>query len=87
MNTTQFGVKREFGLIMTREYDQNVAESFGVVDLGVGKAWRFADESTAVGYAAARHAATGAVVEVVRWTDEGAAQHLVLPPNAPVARR
>lgn len=64
----------------------SVTESFGVVDCDAGKFWRFSEESTAVRYAAARHAATGAVVEVARSTDEGAVQHLVLPPNAPLAR-
>jgi hypothetical protein len=63
-----------------------MAESYGVVDVGAGKAWRFAEKTVAVRYAAGRHAATGNVVEVVRWTDEGSAVHLVLPPDAPEAR-
>jgi hypothetical protein len=62
-------------------------ESFGVVDVGIGKAWKFADKATAVRYAAARHAATGSVVEVVRWTQDGAQPHLLLPPDAPFARQ
>ncbi len=61
-------------------------ESFSVVDVGVGKAWRFAEKSVAVRYAAGRHAATGNVVEVVRWTAEGSEVHLVLPPDTPEAR-
>jgi hypothetical protein len=63
-----------------------MAESFGVVDVGAGKAWRFAEKTLAVRYAAGRHAATGNVVEVVRWTDGDTAVHLVLPPDAPEAR-
>jgi hypothetical protein len=63
-----------------------MAESFGVVDVGVGKAWRFAEKAVAVRYAAGRHAATGNVVEVVRWTDAGSEIHLVLPPDAAEAR-
>jgi hypothetical protein len=63
-----------------------MAETFDVVDCDVGKAWHFSEERTAVRYAAARHAATGAVVEVVRLTKGGGTQHLVLPPNAPIAR-
>lgn len=57
-----------------------------MVDVGVGKAWRFADKATAVRYAAGRHAATGNVVEVVRWTESGSTVHLLLPPDAPEAR-
>jgi hypothetical protein len=63
-----------------------VAESFGVVDVGAGKAWRFAEKAVAVRYAAGRHAATGNVVEVVRWTAAGSELHLLLPPDAPDAR-
>jgi hypothetical protein len=62
-----------------------MAESYGVVDLGVGKCWSFADKTVAVRYAAGRHAATGNVVEVVRWTDAGSEAHLVLTPDAPAA--
>lgn len=62
-----------------------MVESFGVVDVGVGKAWQFADKATAVRYAAGRHAANGSVVEVVRWTEDGAKLHLLLPPDAPFA--
>jgi hypothetical protein len=40
-----------------------VRESFGVVDVDAGKAWRFADKEIAVRYAAGRHAASGSVVE------------------------
>jgi hypothetical protein len=61
-------------------------ESFGVVDADAGKAWRFEEKAVAVRYAAGRHAATGNVVEGVRWTDAGTAVHLVLPPDAPEAR-
>jgi hypothetical protein len=63
-----------------------VAESFGVVDVGAGKAWRFTEKTVAVRYAAGRHAATGNVVEVVRWTDEGTQLHLLLPPDASETR-
>jgi hypothetical protein len=63
-----------------------MGESFGVCDLGVGKCWRFAEKTVAVRYAAGRHAATGNVVEVIRWTDAGSEAHLVLPPDAPEAR-
>jgi hypothetical protein len=62
-----------------------MSESFGVVDVGVGKAWQFADKATAVRYAAGRHAASGTVVEVVHWTEDGARLHLLLPPDAPLA--
>ncbi len=62
-----------------------MSESFGVVDVGVGKAWRFADKATPVRYAAGRHAASGSVVEVVRWSAEGSQLHLVLPPDATFA--
>jgi len=62
-----------------------MSESFGVVDIGVGKAWRFTDKATAVRYAAGRHAASGSVVEVVRWTADGAQLHLLLPPDATFA--
>jgi hypothetical protein len=78
--------ERRADLTISAGYDSSVTESFGVVDCDAGKAWRFSNESTAVRYAAARHAATGAVIEVVRWTKTGMAQHLVLPPDAPVAR-
>ena len=63
-----------------------MAETFDFVDCDVEKGWHFSDERTAVRYAAAGHAATGAVVEVVRLSEAGEAQHLVLPPNAPIAR-
>jgi hypothetical protein len=66
-------------------YSFQMAESFGVVDICAGKAWQFADKATAVRYAAGRHAASGSVVEVVRWTDEGGELHLMLPPDAPFA--
>jgi hypothetical protein len=62
-----------------------MSESFGVADVGVGKAWIFADKATAVRYAAGRHAASGSVVEVVRWADDGGELHLLLPPDAPFA--
>jgi hypothetical protein len=51
-----------------------------------GNAWRFVEKAVAVRYAAARHAAFGNVVEVVRWTDAGTAVHLVLPPDTSEAR-
>lgn len=73
-------------LSATREYDPSMAETFDFVDYDVEKGWHFSDERTAVRYAAAGHAATGAVVEVVRLSEAGEAQHLVLPPNAPIAR-
>jgi hypothetical protein len=59
---------------------------FDVIDCDDGRAWSLTDEADAVRYAAARHAATGNVVEVVRTTADGAEQHLVLPPDAPFAR-
>jgi hypothetical protein len=59
---------------------------FDVIDCDAGRAWRLSDEAEAVRYAAARHAATGNVVEVVRSTADAAEQHLVLPPDAPLAR-
>jgi hypothetical protein len=62
-----------------------MAESFGVVDVSVGKAWKFADKATAVRYAAGRHAASGGIVEVVRWTEDGGELHLLLPPDTPFA--
>ena len=62
-----------------------MSESFGVVDVGAGKAWRSAEKTVAVRYAAGRHPATGNVVEVVRWTDAGSELHLLLPPDAPEA--
>jgi hypothetical protein len=40
----------------------DMAESFGVVDMAAGKAWRFAEKTIAVRYAAGGHAATGNVV-------------------------
>jgi hypothetical protein len=61
-------------------------ERFDVIDCNARCAWRMPDEATAVRYAAARHAATGNVVELVRTTAEGAEQKLVLPPSAPLAR-
>lgn len=63
-----------------------MSEGFSVVDVGAGKAWGFADEAVAVRYAAGRHAATGTVVEVVRWSESGTTLHLVLPPDAPKAK-
>jgi hypothetical protein len=63
-------------------YHRRMAESFGVVDVDAGKAWQFADKATAVRYAAGRHAASGTIVEVVRWTDDGTELHLLLPPDA-----
>jgi hypothetical protein len=66
-------------------YHLFMAESFGVVDVDVGKAWQFADKASAVRYAAGRHAASGSIVEVVRWTEDGAQLHLLLPPDAPFA--
>ena len=66
-------------------YSFDMADSFGVVDIRAGRAWQFADKATAVRYAAGRHAASGNVVEVVRWTDEGNELHLMLPPDAPFA--
>jgi hypothetical protein len=61
--------------------------AFDVIDCDSGRALRLRDEPTAVRYAAARHAATGNVVEVVRWSEGEAHQHLVLPPDAPLARQ
>jgi hypothetical protein len=57
--------------------------SYDVIDCDDGRMWRLGDEQTAVRYAAARHAATGHVVEVVTTAGE---QRLVLPPDAPLAR-
>jgi hypothetical protein len=62
-----------------------MADSFTVVDCDARKAWSFSEERIAVRYAAARHAASGAVVEVIRSVGERATQHLVLPPDAPIA--
>jgi hypothetical protein len=61
-------------------------ERFDVIDCDARRAWRVPDEATAVRYAAARHAATGNVVELVCTTADGAEQRLVLPPDAPLAR-
>jgi hypothetical protein len=61
-------------------------ERFDVIDCDDRKAWRLGDEPTAIRYAAARHAATGNVVEVVRTDQDGASQLMVLPPTSPLAR-
>ena len=61
------------------------SDRFDVIDCDAGRAWRLDEESAALRYASARHAATGNVVEVVRV--DGEAQHiLVLPPSRPCAR-
>jgi hypothetical protein len=60
-----------------------VSDSFTVVDCDTRRAWSFSDEPTAVRYAAGRHAASAAVIEVV---DGAGRQRLLLPPSAPHAR-
>ena len=61
-------------------------QRLNVIDCDDGKMWSLREETTAIRYAAARHAATGHVIEVVRMTAEGGEQRLVLPPDAPLAR-
>jgi hypothetical protein len=61
-------------------------ERFDVIDCDVGKWWRLREEQAAMRYAAGRYAATGNVVEVLRTTEAGVEQRLVLPPDAPIAR-
>ncbi|MGI8715280.1 MAG: hypothetical protein ACR2NR_19285 [Solirubrobacteraceae bacterium] len=58
---------------------------YNVIDCDAGRGWTLKDEQTAVRYAAARHAATGNVIEVIGTRDDGSESHIVLPPDAPVA--
>ena len=61
-------------------------ERFNVIDCDAGRGWTLRDEAAALRYAAARHAATGHVVEVVSTRADASDQRLVLPPDAPLAR-
>ncbi len=59
---------------------------FDVIDCDSGRGWSLVDEANAVRYAAAQHAATGHVIEVVQVEATSAVQVIVLPPHAPEAR-
>jgi hypothetical protein len=59
-------------------------ETFNVIDCNAQRAWTLRDWGIAVRYAAARHAATGHVVEVVENSTGSSDRYLVLPPDAPM---
>ena len=71
--------------LVAASYAYAMTDHFDVIDCEAGRGWSLIDETTAVRYAAAQHAATGHVIEVVRVHSDVIDQLLVLPPSAPVA--